>query len=96
MAKKELTEAQFDRELDKIATDKTVKLKQPKKKEAKVKNLKNNSTIKTTVTVIVSVAITLGVVYAAYSLYQMGHAAGVQHQKSVDSQVTAKIEQLKK
>ena len=88
------TEAQFDRELERIANDKTIKLK-PKKKATEVKNLKNNSTIKTIVTVIVSVAITLGVVYAAYSLYQMGHAAGVQHQKSIDSQITATVEKLK-
>ena len=90
------TEAQFDRELERIANDKTIKLKAPKQqKEKEVKNLKNNSTIKTIVTVIVTVAITLGVVYAAYSLYQMGHAAGVQHQKSIDSQITATVKKLK-
>lgn len=82
--------------IDELVGSKDTKLKTPKQqKETEVKTLKNNSTIKTIVTVIVTVAITLGVVYAAYSLYQMGHAAGVQHQKSIDSQITATVEKLK-
>lgn len=82
--------------LDELVGSEDTKLKTPKQqKETEVKTLKNNSTIKTIVTVIVTVAITLGAVYAAHSLYQMGHAAGVQHQKSIDSQITATVEKLK-
>lgn len=61
--------------------------KQSKKEE---KDMTKN-TLKTVSKYALTVIVTLGVVYAAYSLYTWGHNDGVKSQKEIAQQVQAEV-----
>ena len=96
MAKSKSPEDQFDEELQNIIKDKSIKLKAPKMAEGNIemKNLKNNQTVKTIITVIITLALVgaLGGMFWAGMNYESSKnlSIKVEAQKLVDE---LKIEQ---
>lgn len=83
MSKK--TEAQIDRELNRIANDKSIKLKQPKtKEETEMKTIKVNQTTRTIITVVITLAVVAS--------YAFTFVSGMNHQRSMDQATTQKVE----
>lgn len=68
-------------------------IKENKKKEKDMKKL-NLKTVKTVVKYLITVVVTLGVVYAGYWLYQQGYNSGVENQKAISNEVKTKVDEL--
>lgn len=78
--------------LNELVAPKGTKLKEPKTKTIKTKETDmKKSTLKTITKYAATVIVTLGVVYAAYSLYTWGHNDGVKSQKAIAQQVQAEV-----
>lgn len=79
----------------KSSATKEAEAKLDKKSKKENKDMSKFSKVKTPLTVIASVLLTLAVVFAGYSIYSWGHNDGVNEQKGVNAEVVKQVATLK-
>lgn len=92
-----MTEKKFDDKLAKLeATAKGEASKTKKTKTIKSEKGENMKNFKTIAKYVATVVVTLGVVYAGWSLYQSGYNQGRTDEKTVRAEIKAEVAKLSK